>query len=237
MAKSKKRSKIADEKMKPGMTAASLHAHISETEDFADMPEEMPEEKPEKSEKPIQDEDGEKELLMQLVRRLMDDMGASSLSDLGEMIDKAEERKLMRAHGLDEGAAQLFLKQQEKVRTLREAEAKAAREAAYIEMQKDPIFDDVDTRKNAMEAFILRTGVSPREAYLALFAEERLRRMQQEMDAMRAETEKKEKFIPALSGGNAPDKKTEVQLSEAEKRMAQKAGMTPQEYARFKYAY
>ncbi len=181
--------------------------------------------------------DAEKEALNRVIRRLMDDMGAENLAALSEMIDRAEMQKLVRVHRLDEGAAKLFLAQQEKVRALREAEGRAAREAMYAEMRTDPLYTDVETRKNALEAFFLRTGVSPKEAYNALFGEERLRCMQREMEEKSAAAEKKAKHIPALAGGDAPDTKGHIRLSEAESWAAARAGMTPAEYARYKYAY
>ncbi len=233
MAKSKKRPMKTDAKPEAKMTAASAHAHMEAASAFAEEPETEVKEKA----VPAVEKDEEKEMLLGLVKRLMDDMGATSLSDLSAMIDKAEERKLMHAHGLSEEAAKLFLSQQEKVRTLRAAKAAAAREAVYAGMRLDPLYDDVDARKEAVEALILRTGLSPKEAYLALFAEERLKKLQKEMDEKETAADKKAKKIPALSGGDAPDAQRSMQLSEAENRMAKKAGMTPEEYAKYKYAY
>ncbi len=232
MAKSKKRSAMADVKHKTGLSAASAHAHMEEVTKEEVLPKQEEEKEIQKPEK-----DEEKERLLSLVKRLMDDMGAESLFALSAMIDKAEERKLIHAHGLSEEAAKLFLSQQEKVRALRQAEAAAAREAVYASMRTEPLFDDVDARKDMIEALILRTGLSPKEAYLALFAEERLRKLQKEMEERDATAEKKAKKIPALSGGDAPDSQRSIQLSEAENRMAKKAGMTPEEYAKYKYAY
>jgi len=167
----------------------------------------------------------------------MYDMGATSLSALSRMIDEAEMQKLVRSYGFDEQSAKMFLAQQEKVRALREAEAKAAREAIYAEMKGDPLYDDVDGHKTAMEAFIFRTGVSPREAYNALFGEARFHRLRKDMEAEKTAAEKKAKSIPALSGGDAPDKQGQIKLSEAERWAAKRAGITPEEYIKYKYAY
>jgi len=243
MAKTKKRPMPRDGKKMAGLTPASKLAHMAAVEDVILEAEEKEEErKAEENARPSkakenQKEDAEKAEMYALLKRLMDDMGADSLSAFGEMIDRAETEKLIRVHGLDRDAAKLFLSQQEKVRALREAKAAAAREAIYAEMRTNPLYADVDSRRSALEAFIFRTGVSPKEAYNALFGEERLEKMRKEMEEKMSAAEKHAKRIPALSGPDAPDTKGHIQLSEAEKWAAAGAGMTPEEYARYKYSY
>ena len=217
---------------KAGLSAASVHTQMQAAEETEFFPEEKETVLPK-----TQEEDAEKEVLRKIVTRLMDDMGAKSFTELSEMIDKAEERKLISAHGLTEEAAKLFLSQQEKVRALRLAEAAAGREAVYAVLRQNPLFADIDGRKDMVEALILKTGLSPKEAYFALFAEERLQSLQKALDEKAAETEKKAKDIPALSGGEAPDGEKNIKLSEAENSLAKKAGMTPYEYAKYKFAY
>ncbi len=246
MAKSKKRSPMKDAKKGMGLSASSAHALLDAAEGLEVLPDleveedEKAEEKagekeqkaPEKVEK-----DEEKELLLAIVTRLMDDVGAKSLRELSDEISKAEERKLISAHGLSEEAAKLFLTQQEKVRALRKSEEAAAREAVYQKMRLDPLYKDVDERRDMVEALILKTGISPKEAYLALFAEERLRGLLSELEEKGLEAEKKAKHIPALSGGEAPDAERHIKLSALESHLAKKAGMTPEEYAKYKFAY
>lgn len=233
MAKSKKRSlQKNDKKMAP----ASLRTLLDTADALLPTEEEeeavsvtVKEETPRK--------DPEKEEMYKILRRLMDDMGADSLSALSAMIDRAEIRKLVEGHGLDENAAQLFLMQQEKVRALREAEALAKREAAYAVMREDPLYKDVDLRREAIEALILRTGLSPKEAYNALFAEARLSMLLEEAEKEGLRAEKNARRIPALAGGNAPDSSLGAGLSVLESWAADKAGMTKEEYAKYKYNY
>lgn len=246
MAKSKKRS-IQKNTVK--MPPSSMLAHMAEAEEKLKALEEAEEaekaaeteaaeEAPAKETAPKEPEkDTEKEEMYKILRRLMDDMGASTLSALSEMIDRAEISKLIRAHGMDEASARLFLAQQEKVRALREAEELARREADYADMRQNPLYADVDERRAAMEAFIFRTGLSPREAYNALFAEERLEALLRDVQKEAVEKERKAKRIPALSGGAAPDKKGSAGLSEAEAWAAARAGLSREEYAKYKYAY
>ncbi len=239
MAKSKKRPVPGDEKKRAEMTPASKMAKNAAAEELFSEAEEAEELQVEEKEsmEAAPAEDAEKAEMHRLLRRLMDDMGAGSLAALSDMIDRAEMQKLVRTYGFDEQSAKLFLAQQEKVRALKAAEAKAAREAIYAEMKNDPLYDDVDARKSALEAFIFRTGVTPREAYNAIFGEARLRRLQQEVETEKSLADKKSKHIPALAGGDAPDTKGQFKLSEAEKWAAKRAGMTPAEYARYKNAY
>ncbi len=236
MAKTKKRPMPTDEKKTAGLTPASKRAQQDALAEMFPAEEEI-EAAPKAEAATREEKDMEKEAMYALLRRLMDDMGASSLSALADMIDRAEMQKLVRTYGFDDNSAKMFLAQQEKVRALREAEAKAAREAVYAEMKGDPLYDDVDTRKTALEAFIFRTGVSPKEAYNALFGEARLRRLQQEIEAEKSEAERQAKYIPALKGGDAPDRGGHAKLSDAEKWAAERAGMTPAEYAKYKFAY
>ncbi len=247
MAKKKKSPVPQDKNKAAGVTPASrmMHAEIAEkllleelaAEEVKEEIEEETEEKTEAEEEKEPQKDPEKEQMYRLLRRLMDDMGASNMGALSEMIDRAETQKLIRSYGLSETAAKLFLAQQEKVRALREAEAAANREAMYAQMRQNPIYADIDEKKAVMEAFMLRTGVTPKEAYNALFGEERLEALRREFEEEKRTAEKKAKHIPALSGGGAPDKAGHQKLSEAEKWAAKRAGMTPEEYARYKYAY
>lgn len=239
MAKSKKRSSQKNAKRETGLSTSSAHALMAAAEEVEVTPD-VEEESPKAEDKKPEvhkEKDAEKEMLLSIVTRLMDDMGAESLQELSEMIDKAEERKLISVHGLSEDAAKLFLSQQEKVRALRRAEKSAEREAVYAKMRQDPLYDDVDERRPSLEALILKTGISPKEAYLALFAEERLRSLLSDMESKETESKKKAKNIPALSGGEAPDAPRHAKLTEMESRLAKKAGMTPEEYAKYKYAY
>ena len=248
MAKTKKRPVPQDKKTAAGVSTASKIAQAEMAEELllSALPEEAieneaeeTEENAEKTEKTGKEEpaDKEKAEMLVLLKRLMDDMGITGMNELAEKIDEAEKRKLIHTYGLDEAAASLFLEQQAKMRALREAKEMAAREAMYAEMRSEPFYADIDSRKGALEAFILRTGVTPRQAYGALFAEERLEALRREMEEKKTSAEKKAKHIPALSGGDAPDSEGYRKLSEAEKWAAERAGMTPQEYARYKYAY
>ncbi len=239
MAKTKKKSAGKTEN-RVGLSPASQLARNAAAEELLLLIEEpgaeeaAKEEEKEKEKAPAPD--AEKDEMRKIIERLMDDMGAESLAALSEMIDRAEEEKLVRVHGLSGEAAALFLAQQEKVRALRAAERTAAREAAYAEMRKDPLYEDVDTYRDAIEMLVLRTGLSAKEAYNALFAEERARRMKEQMAEEVLLSEKKARRIPALSGGDAREESGSVRLSEAEKWAAKRAGLTPTEYARFKYA-
>ncbi len=240
MAKTKKKPVEKTKKTMGISPAAQLARNAAAEEELLLMEEaeaaEMPEEEVKAEEKaPVPD--AEKEEMRRLLSRLMDDMGAESLSALSEMIDRAEAEKLVRVHGLSEEAAGIFLRQQEKVRALRAAERAAAREAAYAEMRRDPLYDDVDTYREAIEALCFRTGLSAKEAYNALFAEARHRRMKEKMAEEALAENKKAKRIPALSGGDAADAGGSMRLSEAEKWAAAHAGLTPTEYARYKYAH
>lgn len=246
MAKPKKRflQRNENKKMEPASLRALAEMAEALTETLPDAENETetetPVTKPEETEettnqKPL--ETAETEEVYKILRRLMDDMGAESLSALSAMIDKAEMQKLVRAHGLDENAARLFLAQQEKVRTLREAEEMARREAIYAVMRNEPLYEDVDLHRDAIEALILRTGLSPKEAYNALFAEARISALLEEAEKKALREEKKSRRIPALSGGNAPDSKVGAGLSALESWAADKAGMTKEEYAKYKYSF
>ena len=238
MAKTKKKPAGKTENRK-GLSPAAQRTQNAAAEEMLLLIEEeetVPAAEPEKEAEKAPAPDTEKEEMRRLLSRLMDDMGAGSLAALSEMIDRAEEEKLIAAHGLSEEAATLFLAQQEKVRALRAAEKAAAREAAYAEMRRDPLYEDVDACREAIEALMLRTGLSAKEAYNALFAEARYRRLSEKMAEEALAETKKAKRIPALSGGDAAAEEGTMRLSEAEKWAAARAGLTPTEYARFKYA-
>ncbi|MDD6308215.1 MAG: hypothetical protein PUB07_02525 [Clostridia bacterium] len=225
-----------DEKAHAELAEEWLDAMTKEEEpNQKDLAKEEPEERSKKAkEKEPNDELAE---LRALLQRLMDDLGIQDMQELSARIDQAEIQKLTEGYGLTGEAAQLFLAQQEKVRALRAAQKAAQREAEYASLSNDPLYADIGDKRAEIEAFILRTGVSPREAYGALYAEERLRSLLEEQGEKAAEKEKKAHAIPALSGGNAQEKPGHVRLSDAEIWAAERAGMTPTEYAKYKYSY
>ena len=194
--------------------------------------EETKEEKPQKNEEALSEE---LSFLKNIIKRLMDDLGISDIRALSEQIDKAEMQKLVAGHNLDEAGARLFLLQQEKLREVRREKEKEARRAEMESLKKEPLYKDILEKADAIEAYSFRTGASVKEAYNALFAEEKLRALLAGMDKSAAEKEKNAKKIPALSGGGAQDTGAHIKLSEAEVWAAANAGMTPAEYAKYKF--
>ncbi len=177
----------------------------------------------------------ELDILKNIVRRLMDDLGISDVRELGAQIDKAEMQKLMTGHGLSEEGARLFLMQQEKLRQMRAAREASERRAEIERLKKEPLYADIEEKADALEAYSFRTGLGAKEAYNALFAEEKLRALLADMDKSAADAEKKSKKISALSGGGAQDTGAHIKLSDAEVWAAAGAGMTPAEYAKYKF--
>lgn len=243
----KKTKKPSAKKAETGMAPRDVFATqaIAEEELSALLtPQEAEEKKAEDA--PLQEEAPKKKqddvlprelaLLKEILSRLMDDLGVYDLAALREAIDRAEIQKLMAGHNLSEDAARLFLAQQEKLRTARLSRRASERRAEMEALRKDPFYADIDDHMDALEAFCFRTGLGAREGYNALFAEKKLRSLLKDNQEQATEKEKKAKNIPALSGGGAPEKSAHVKLTEAEMWAAERAGMTPAEYAKYKYA-
>ena len=97
-------------------------------------------------------------------------------------------------------------------------------------LKSEPFYDglnDEETLKAVIE-FSNKHGVSPKEAYCALFGEKRAREAAEK-------SERKNSKIHALSqGGNAADDFVDIPLNSDELWAAKKAGISPADYLKFK---
>ena len=157
---------------------------------------------------------------------LMDDLGVSTMGELKNRIHQAELMQLVQKNGMTDEVAEMFLKQQSDLRNAREKEKEAKKIAEMEGLKTNPDYADILEKKEAIQNYILRYGVPVKDAYNALFSEERLNRIK--------ESGKESKKIAALSKGSEGAKNADIKISEAEAWAAKAAGMTPLQYLKYK---
>lgn len=149
-----------------------------------------------------------------------------------ENLDKKENGE-QKENGQDmELARELIMKYRDKIAKLQgELESigkkNSLREEA-MKLKKEPFYDDIDTVIDEVTSFAAEHGISPREAYGALYAEEKAKKIQSKSD-------RENKNIAALSSeGNKGGEPEEGALSEDELWAARKAGMSLADYLKYK---
>ena len=111
---------------------------------------------------------------------------------------------------------------------LSEYEQEDSERQEALSLRDDPYYDDIESKLSEVLDYARRHGVSAKEAYRALFAEEKAK------TAM-AKDKKNRAKIPALSqGGNSGEYADEGVLSPDEIWAAKKAGMSIADYLKYK---
>ncbi|MBO4898449.1 MAG: hypothetical protein J5590_09155 [Clostridia bacterium] len=97
-----------------------------------------------------------------------------------------------------------------------------------LSLRDDPYYGDIEDKLSEVLDYARRHGVSAKEAYRALFAEEKAR------DLMAKEQKNKAKISALSQGGNSAEPEEGGVLSPDEIWAAKKAGMTIADYLKYK---
>lgn len=175
--------------------------------------------------------------LKSVVDRLVENTGVRDTRELEERMDNITLQEYIENQGMDERTARVFLMQQKKIAELEKAQGVKTHEAEIQKLKESPFYADIDEVADDVVDYANKKGVTAKEAYNALFAEQRAITLQKEAEqrALKKAAEKQGKKIPALSSsGNAVAPKSKVRLTRAELEFAKAAGLTPSEYAEYK---
>ena len=97
-----------------------------------------------------------------------------------------------------------------------------------LSLRDDPYYDDIESKLSEVLDYARRNGVTVKEAYRALFAEEKAKSL------MSKEQKNKAKISALSQGGNSTDAEDGGVLSPDEIWAAKKAGMSIADYLKYK---
>ena len=97
-----------------------------------------------------------------------------------------------------------------------------------LSLRDDPYYDDIESKLSEVLDYARRHGVTVKEAYRALFAEEKAKSL------MSKEQKNKAKISALSQGGNSTDAEDGGVLSPDEIWAAKKAGMSIADYLKYK---
>jgi hypothetical protein len=169
-------------------------------------------------------------------KRFMEQVGVSDLDELNRRMDAFEADKLTK-QGVPADLASRIASTE---RQLKEQQAVLHRQKYDVEAEKlksDPFYSDLDEYREELEDIASRTGSTLKEAYLSQHAERRLKEREAEIEArVKSNKEKRQaKKVDTSPTGTSSNKSTRrVSLSSDERSIAKAAGMTPEEYAKYK---
>ena len=170
----------------------------------------------------------------EIARKVMQAAGVTDPEEFQRQLDAIEANKYVE-QGLDHQTAQMLVAQQ---RQLEQMQRELQRQRFDVEaevLKKDPFFADIEDYREDLEPLVQK-GLTLQQAYMALRGPARMEEMKREIEQrMIADRTKKQsaKVDTSVTGG-AAKKGTRVQLTPDELAIAKLAGMTPEEYFKFK---
>ena len=175
--------------------------------------------------------------LKKVLDRLIKNTGVRDTRELEERMDNITLQEYIQNQGMDEPTAKAFLMQQKKIEELEKAQGTKNYDNEIQTLRTNPLYSDIDEVSEDVVEYANQKGITAKEAYNILYAEQRAIKLQKEAEqkALKQAATKQSKKIPALSStGNASTAKATVKLTPTEAWAAQMAGMTPAEYAKYR---
>ncbi len=142
------------------------------------------------------------------------------------------ENAKMQAEGDNAEVIELIGRYREQIDALKkklsEYEQNDSERREALSLRDDPYYDDIESKLSEVLDYARRHGVSAKEAYRALFAEEKAKEL------MKKEQKNKAKISALSQGGNSADAEDTGVLSPDEIWAAKKAGMSISDYLKYK---
>ncbi|MCM3746530.1 hypothetical protein M3223_04095 [Paenibacillus pasadenensis] len=172
-----------------------------------------------------------------IARRLMEQTGVKDFEEMNKRMDALHAQNLIQqgvpehiAHSMALGQRQIAEMQQQLKGYKYDGEAQR--------LKADPFFADIEQYREEFEGIAERTGQTLESVYMAQRGRQRMKEREAEIEAkVKASKERKaQKSVSTSPTGKSasPAAKSRIQLSAAEKAVAKAAGMTPEEYAKFR---
>lgn len=171
-----------------------------------------------------------------LARRLMEQTGVKDFEEMNRRMDALHANTLIQqgvpaemAHSMAIGQRQIAEMQQQLKGYKYDGEVQR--------LKADPFFADIEQYREEFEGIAERTGQTLEAVYMAQRGRQRMKEREGEIEAkVKASKDRKAKKAVSTSptGKSAAATKSRVQLTAAEKAVAKAAGMSPEEYAKFR---
>lgn len=171
-----------------------------------------------------------------IAKRFMQQTGATDLEELNRRMDAFESQRLQEQGVPQELADRIAATE----RQLKEQQTDIRRQKFAVEAERlksDPFYSDLDDHLEELESLAERTGQSLKSVYLAEHGERRLKEREAEIEAKvkaNKENRAKKKVDTSPTGSSSNKQMKRVTLSATERAIAKAAGMTPEEYAKYK---
>lgn len=170
-----------------------------------------------------------------ILNRVMEGAGARDPKELESRMDELTLKDYIENQGYDENTARLFLMQQKENAKLKSSLSEVSYKEELAELKDNPFYSDIEEVKEDVFDYAKAKGLTVRESYNALFGEQRALELQSEKKSAQIQEKKNNKRIAALSSsGNSTENKNSIKLSADERAYAEAAGMTPEDYAKYK---
>jgi hypothetical protein len=236
---------LNDEEQEEQLNDEEQEEQLNDEEQEEQLNDEEQEEQPEEKTVPLTALQKEREKLRNLkkenadlkrvVDRIMEGAGTRDPRELETKMDDLTLQQYIEQQGMDENTARVFLMQQKKLAELERSKKDVEYKDEISKLKDNPFYADIDEVSEDVIEYAKAKGLTVREAYNALFADQRAQEMARQKENEIMQTKKQNKKISALSSaGNAPAQKNTVKLSAQEAEYAKAAGMTPAEYAKYK---
>lgn len=167
-------------------------------------------------------------------RRLMQQMGIKDISELNRQMDLLESQRLQQNGVPAEMADRIARTERELKEQQREIRAqKYSLEAERL--RSDPFYADLDDHLDELMNMADRNGISLKSAYLAEHGERRMKERESEIEAKVKANKQKRAAKKVDTSPTGSGKTTQrINLTADEKAVAKAAGLTFEEYAKYK---
>lgn len=172
----------------------------------------------------------------EILDKIMEKTGSAGMEQLKEKMERAEYNAAIRS-GLSPEAAQMVMKQAGQIKELRAMQEEMKFSSEINLLRQNPFYSDIDAVSEQVKKYAREKRLSAKEAYNALYAESRINSMKESAMQIGQELlkEKQQKKISALSSyGNVSGATRAASLSADELWAAKTAGMSADEYLKFK---
>ncbi|HYD91737.1 MAG TPA: hypothetical protein VEA37_09660 [Flavobacterium sp.] len=137
-------------------------------------------------------------------------------------------------NGVPEHVAQALVQQQRQIQTMWTQLNQQNRDNEVNTLKADPFYADIEDFREEIENYANHTGISMKQAYMAVRGEQRVAEYAREVEQrtlLNKAKKQAQKVDTSISGDNTPAPK--VKLTTDQMAIAKMAGMTPQEYYKY----
>lgn len=171
-----------------------------------------------------------------IAKRFMEQTGVTDIEEMNRRMDALESQRLQQS-GVPVELADRMAKTERQLKD-QERDIRRQRYAMEAEQLKaDPFYADLDDYREELEELAERNGMTLRQVYMSEHGERRMKEREAEIEERVKSNSRKrsaKKVDTSPTGSNSNKNTRRVNLSADERAIAKAAGMTPEEYAKYK---